>query len=319
MMTGLVVGVTGLLALVLVAFAWPAANLAPRDLPIAVAGAPQSTAPIAEQLAADGAFDVRRVDSRADAVAAIEDREVYAAIVPGPDGVELLTASAASPVVAQLLTQVATTATSAQGSPPPQNTDVVALPEDDPRGAAFSAGALPLVIGGIATGVVVSLRLAGRRQRLAAVAGIAALSGLAMAGVLQGWLGALSGSYWANSAVMALGIAATGSMIVGLHNLLGPAGIGLGAGVTLLLGNPLSGITSAPELLPAGWGELGQWLVPGAAGTALRSTAFFDGAGAGVAVATLIGWVALGVALALMAPRRRTTSEHPAGRELAST
>jgi hypothetical protein len=127
----------------------------------------------------------------------------------------------------------------------------------------------------------------------------------------------LSGSYWANSAVIALGIAATASLVVGLHNLLGPAGIGLGAAVTLLLGNPLSGMTSAPELLPAGWGELGQWLVPGAAGTALRSTGFFDGAGAGLPVVILLGWVAVGVALALLPPRRRTTSAL-VDRELAS-
>ena len=54
----------------------------------------------------------------------------------------------------------------------------------------------------------------------------------------------------------------------------------LGALIALLLGNPLSGLTSAPELLPSGWGAFGQWLPQGANATLLRSTAFFDGAGA---------------------------------------
>ena len=87
---------------------------------------------------------------------------------------------------------------------------------------------------------------------------------------------------------------------MGLHRVLGLPGIGLGAAVMMLLGNPLSG---APEMLPAGWGALGQLLPPGAAGSLLRSTAFFDGAGAWGPVLVLGTWLVFGVALALV-PRR---------------
>ena len=65
----------------------------------------------------------------------------------------------------------------------------------------------------------------------------------------------------------------------------------MGALLALLLGNPLSGLNSAPELLPRGWGELGQLLPQGANATLLRSTAFFSGAGAttAIVVLTLLG------------------------------
>ena len=105
--------------------------------------------------------------------------------------------------------------------------------------------------------------------------------------MLQGWLGALDGSYWANAGVVSLGIAAIGLTLVGLRRTIGMAGLPLGAMTILLLGNPLSGVTSAPELLPTGWSTLGQLLPPGATGTALRSTAFFDGAGAGLPLLVL--------------------------------
>ena len=81
-------------------------------------------------------------------------------------------------------------------------------------------------------------------------------------------------------------------------------GLGLGAATMLLLGNPLSGLTSAPELLPSGWGTLGQLLPPGATGTALRSVAFFDGAGSGTALLVLTAWLGVDLVLCLVPTRR---------------
>jgi hypothetical protein len=71
-----------------------------------------------------------------------------------------------------------------------------------------------------------------------------------------------------------------------MRALLDAGGVVLAALAVFLLGNPLSGLTSAPELLPQPWGAVGQFLPPGAGGTLLRSVAFFDGAGAAAA-----GWV----------------------------
>jgi hypothetical protein len=46
--------------------------------------------------------------------------------------------------------------------------------------------------------------------------------------------------------------------------LAGRAGAALGALLMILVGNPLSGVSSAPELLPAPAGTIGQLLPPGA-------------------------------------------------------
>ena len=77
--TGMVVGLTAALTVILVAFAWPASQLAPRHLPLAVAGpggsAEQLAGVLARSLGPD-AFDVRAVGTRDAAVAAIENREV---------------------------------------------------------------------------------------------------------------------------------------------------------------------------------------------------------------------------------------------------
>jgi hypothetical protein len=108
---------------------------------------------------------------------------------------------------------------------------------------------------------------------------------------------------------VALGIAAVVLPILGLVALLGPAGIGLGAAVMMLLGNPLSGAATAPEKLPSGWGAFGQLLPPGATGSLLRSVAFFDGAAAGGPVAVLATWAGAGLALMALGrlrhPRRK--------------
>lgn len=300
---GLVLGLTTLLVVMLTAFAWPATNSAPRDLPIAIAAPAPVAAQLQQQLSAtagEGAFEVTVVADRPAAVAAIENRDVFGAVVLGQGGGEMLVASGGSPAVAQLLTQLAAHVPQQAGGPLPV-TDLVPLPAGDPRGAGLPSAALPLALGGIAGGALIALQVSGRRQKVFAALGLAALGGLALTGVLQGWLGALTGSYWANAGVLGLGIAAVALVVIGMHALLGQPGLGIAAAVTMLLGNPLSGLASAPELLPAGWSTLGQWLPPGATGSALRSTAFFDGAGAGHGLLVLGCWFVVGALLCTFA------------------
>lgn len=304
---GVVLGLALVLTVLLVAFAWPASRLAPRHLPVAVVGQPEVLAQIDAGLsraAGKDAFDLTTLGSRTEAVRAIEGRDVYGALVLSRDGTEVVTASAASPAVAQLLTEVGSRVAASSGSAV-HTTDLVPPPTADPRGAVFAAGSFPLVVGGIATGVLISLRVAGRGRRVVAAVGVAVAAGLALAGIEQVWFDALGGSYLANAGVYALAIGAMACLVAGLHNLARLPGLVLGAATVLLLGNPLSGITSAPELLPTGWGTLGQLLPPGAAGTALRSTAFFDGAGAGGPLLVLAGWVVVGLVTTLVPTGRR--------------
>ena len=310
-----------LLAVVLTAFAWPAVRSAPHDLPLAVAGPPPAVAQLSAALeqASPGAFDVRPVDDEAAARAAIEDRDVSGAVVVDAGGPRLLVASAASPAVATALRQVAAGLGAASGTPVAVE-DVVPAPAADPRGAGLAAAALPLALGGIATAGLTSRLVRGRARQAATALAAAAAGGAVTATVLGTWLGSVEGSWWTTSAVVALGIAATALVLLGLHDLLGTPGLALGAATTVLLGNPLSGLAGAPELLPQGWGTVGQWLPPGATGTLLRATAWFDGAGAGPALLVLAVWCSAGLTLlavgALRSRRPAPVTAPPAPREV---
>lgn len=310
---GVVLLISALVALALWAFAWPAARTGPNGLPVGVAGPPAAAGPLAEQLAGrGGAFDVHRYDDEASARAAIADREVYGAFVTGPGGTALLTASAAGPVVAQTLTQAA--GQLAGGNAKVTVTDVVPAPDGDPRGAVFGASVMPLAMAGIATGALLTvLGLRGGRG-VVTLLGVAAAAGLAGTAVAHGWLGALGGDWWLVAAALGLVTLAGAATVAGLATLLGPPGIGLGAALLMFLGNPWSGATSAPEMLPDPVGTLGQFLPLGAGVTLIRSVAFFDGAAAAFPVAVLAVWAALGTAavgLGRGLPRRRAARTAP--------
>ncbi|NEA33874.1 hypothetical protein [Streptomyces sp. SID13031] len=294
-----VVLLTAVLTVLLIAFAWPAARSAPRDVPLAVAGPAQAVAQVQSSLekAMPGGFEITAVSDRAAAVKAIEDRDVYGAIVLDPQAPEVLTASAGGPAVSQILTQLSGKLAAENPGAQVKVTDVVPLPADDPRGAGLAGGALPLVLGGILAAALLTQLVKGGARRMAGAITFAVTGALALAAVLQFWFGSLEGNYFANASVIGLSIAAISLTLLGLEWLLGTVGLGLGSAVMMLLGNPLSGMTSAPEMLPSGWGALGQLLPPGAAGTALRSVSFFDGAGAGRPFLVLGCWIALGVVL----------------------
>jgi hypothetical protein len=273
-------------AIVLTLFAWPNARLEPRDLPIGVVGA-------APAMPADK-FEVHRYADEGAAREAIEDREVYGAFVAGPGGPKVLTASAASPAVAQLLGHAA-----AEAEAPVED-----VASGGPRGAALASSVLPLVLAGILTGVLATVLASGALARAGLVLGGSVLAGLAATAIVQSWLDVVEGDWFANAAALSLTVAAIASVIAGLKAVMGEPGIALGALTMILVGNPFSGVGSAPELLPEPVGGLGQALPPGAGGNLLRSTGFFDGAAASGYVWVLAAWAAAGLALLFAAAVR---------------
>ena len=78
----------------------------------------------------------------------------------------------------------------------------------------------------------------------------------------------------------------------------------LAAALIMLVGYPECGLTNAPELLPAPFGTIGQLLPPGAAGSLLRSTAFFHGHGAAKPILVLALWLAGGLGLVFLGDLR---------------
>jgi hypothetical protein len=305
-----IVAVPVILALTILTFAWPSANLGPRDLPLGVAGPAELTAAVEDRLAEhEGAFELHRYAGERAAREAIEDREVYGAVVAGPDGPTVLTASGASPLVAGLLEQALV--------PPAEDAatavDVVPADPDDPRGSAFGSLVLPLVLASVIAGVLVSVLGRPGVIQAAAIGGAAVTAALVASAMVQSWLGILEGEWIVNAGVLALTVTAVASLLAGLNALLGHAGLALGAVLMVLVANPWSGVSSAPELLPEGVGATGQLLPPGAGGNLLRSTAFFDGAGSAQHLAVLLGWAAAGLAAvwagALLRRRRAAGGE----------
>ncbi|GAB7102704.1 membrane protein [Streptomyces phaeofaciens JCM 4814] len=292
-----------LAALALWAFAWPSARTAPRDLPLGVAGPAAATAQVEKQLAThEGAFEIHHYADEPAAREAIEDRTVYGAVVVTAQGPELLTASAASPLVAQLLQQAVGGQAAADGTPV-KTVDVVAAPAADPRGAVLNASVLPLALAGIVAGAAVTLLGLRGVRAVAALTGAAGLVGLIAAALAHSWLGALTGDWWAEAAVFGLSTLAVSAAVAGCAALLGQAGIGLVSFVVMFLGNPFSGAASAPRMLPEPVGAIGQWLPPGAGTSLLRSVSYFDGAAATGPALTLVWWAALGLSAILLGAR----------------
>ena len=73
----------------------------------------------------------------------------------------------------------------------------------------------------------------------------------------------------------------------------------------LVIGNPASGGSSAPELLPGFWRTLSQILPPGAAVTSMRDVVYFHGHGSSHALIVLAVYAVLGAAVAMIAYRLR--------------
>src|SRR5580698_9702874 len=94
-----------LIVLAVLAFAWPAARIAPRDLPVGIVG----TSLASQRAVADlthsepGGLDFLLYASQAAARSAIEKRDVYGAFDITSSQITVLEASAASPTVARLL------------------------------------------------------------------------------------------------------------------------------------------------------------------------------------------------------------------------
>lgn len=301
------------IGLILLAFVWPAATSSPRDVPLALVGPEQATTQLTDVLEerSPGAFDTTTVADRDAAVAAIEQREVYGAIVLGEQP-EVLTAPAASPAVAQQLsafapllsTQLTTAAAGpaqAAGLPAPEitvaTTPIVSLSSEDPSGAGIALSVLPLIFGGLIGGV--SIYILGRTptQQLVGIATIAVLGGVIATAILHSWLGMVPGTFVALAAASSTVLFAMSSFTLGATKLIGAPGIGLAAVTFMLLGNPLAGTSLPPEFYPQPWGAIGQLLPPGAGAQLIRSLSYFPDASTTRPWLVLCCWIIVGLLL----------------------
>ncbi|ROS27736.1 hypothetical protein [Cellulomonas sp. PhB150] len=296
---GIGAALSAVVTLLALAFLWPSATSKAHDLPIALAGPSAAVAQLdaALEQRAPGVFDVVATGDRADAVALVESRDVYGAIVVGGQP-EVLTTTAGSAVVAQQLAALAPVLAQQLGVEDVPVTDLVPLSTGDPRGTILGLVTLPLVIGGMIGGIGISLLVVGVWRRVAATGAYAVVGGLAVAAVLQGMFGALQGAYLVNAAIVALALAGIAGVIVGVVSIVGRAGIAVGPVLFLLFANPIASAAAPWQMLPAPWGAIGQWLPPGAAAALLRDHSYFPAAGTAGLWLALVGWVVVGLLLA---------------------
>jgi hypothetical protein len=162
---------------------------------------------------------------------------------------------------------------------------------------------LPLLIGSVVPVIAMNRVLRNRWAKFAGVLSAAVVLGAALSGLLH-WYGVFEGSWLLDAAAIASVIAAMSAALLGLLLVGGMPTFGLGAALFLLVGNPLSGLATAPEFLAEPWRSIGAWLPPGAGGQLLRSSAYFDGAGAAPHLIVLGSWLVLGLLLVALATRR---------------
>lgn len=136
----------------------------------------------------------------------------------------------------------------------------------------------------------------GTWRRFATATLYAVIGGALTALILNVWFGLVPGDFATLWAAFGATYLATASFIVGVSALSSPlAGLGLGAVVTMFIGNPISGATMPSVFLPGAWGQIGQMMVPGASSTLLRSIAYFPEAATSDQWLVLGSWIAFGL------------------------
>lgn len=177
-----------------------------------------------------------------------------------------------------------------------KTTAVVPLNESDSSGNGLAIAAFPLVMGGTLGGVLSLTLIKGTWRRFATASLYAVIGGALTALILSTWFGFIPGDFATLWAAFGATYLATASFMIGLGSLLVPAaGLGLGAVVTMFIGNPISGASMPSVFLPGAWGAIGQMMVPGASSTLLHSIAYFPEAATSGQWLVLASWIACGL------------------------
>ncbi|WP_207958320.1 DUF3533 domain-containing protein [Streptomyces sp. YIM 98790] len=284
----------------------------PRDIPIAVVAPDEAGQRTADRLAAlpgDPLDPGHRADGEQEARAAIENREVYGALVVDPAGTTdtLLVASAAGAPLAEALRE-AVAAAEREAGRELRVTDVVPADRGDNRGLSPFYVVVGWCVGGYlcaaALAVSAGARPAGPLRaglRLLVLAVYALAGGVGGAVIAGPVLGAVPGGVLELSLLGALVVFATGAATLALQGLFGVVGLGLAVLLVVVLGNPGAGGASPGPLLPPFWRDIGPALIPGAGTWSVRSLAYFDGRAMGGALLVLALWAAAGTLLTLVA------------------
>lgn len=293
----------------------------PKDVPIAVVRTDQ---PARTLLAAvrqqDKALKPVEYADRGAADDALASREVYAVVsstnTGGKPGLSLVTASAAAPLAAQVITQTLQVAAE-RAQVPLAVSDSVPIAANDPRGLVPFYLAVGLVLGGYLGSTVLGITI-GTTPRTVGRAG-ARIAGLAVYSTLLGLAGALVTGpgldVWHSRFASLVGAGALAAFAAAMaaaavQGWLGLLGTGLVILLLVVLGNPGSGGIYAPEFLPDFFRDMHLWNVPGLATDLVRAVVYFGPDATARPAGTLAIWAVAGLLLLLAAAAFRGRRIH---------
>lgn len=302
---GAIAGVSFLALLFIASYSGALHEPKPHGVQIAATEAVPST--LVKGLESGGSYDVSTVSDRDAALTDLDERNVYAALVPAAKGVELIVAPAASSSIVDVITGSIPKELKSQGTPV-KVTTVHPLPKSDARGLVgfytvvgwAIAGYLGATLFGLVFGTHPGLgRVAWRMGALSLLSLIVGFGGAAVSTAFAGY----DDGFLKMVLVGFLTVMATGTITVALQQFLGIIGTGVAILLFVVFANPAAGGAFGTELLPGIWRELGPFTPAGAATDALRSAAFFPKASIGSELLVLIAWIVVGLGASAAAAR----------------
>jgi len=290
----------------------------PNHIKVAVVGPPAQTAQLraALQKAAGSGFDIRQVETPAQAAHAVRQRDLDAAFVPTANPRQpatIVVASAGGRIVATAAETLARSVTAAQGTQLAVR-EVRPLADGDAIGLGIFLFLIVCTICGYITPTILETLAPGlvpsRRYPMIAVAAIL----IPTFGYLIGGLGfgTYTGSFGTILGFIAVGALYTFVIGIGtrlLQALIGPVAILVSLTIFVFLNIPSLGATYTAPVLPSFWHLLNQFWIGASAVDAERGLLYFGGLGVGTALLKLLAWGAVIVALLLLPASRKLERE----------
>jgi hypothetical protein len=281
----------------------------PHKVPVVVVGSTAQVRRVADVLhrGALTGFVVRRSPSAAAARAAVRDRRVAAAYLPGAAPASLYVARAASAIRANQLQAVFAQFATATRAQPPRVVDVVPLASGD-GGTAIFFFVFPLMMSAlIAAIVVLQLPTWGIGRRVVVVAVVGAI------GALATYLTAIDLHVLPGKPLLLVyAFVLTqvyGQLMVGAAPLLKQYFLPFSLTLALIFSVPSSGGTVTPDLLPTLFRDL-SYVMPLAQGVDVtRGVAYFQNAGIAQATLVLALWAVVAGAVVAFAWLRQSHAQ----------
>ncbi len=156
---------------------------------------------------------------------------------------------------------------------------------------------LPALFGGMATAILALFLIKRPWFRIIGLTSGALFAGLMGALVLGPWMDVVSANFGMLWLALSTSIFAIGATIMGLGTLFGNAGIGVGALLVMLVGNPWGGAFIPSEFLGGFMGWLGSHMPNGNLVEVVKNISYFPEASQASQWWTFVVWAAMGLAL----------------------